>query len=366
MNVLLAIMLVLLLAPAQAPATNPPPAGAGEGSCADAGCHAGLAGKATVHPPAADGGCEMCHEHRGGSEHGFRLASEPVTALCATCHDMPSGEGVEVHGAIEAGECTACHDPHASDNASLLVAEPPDLCLTCHDDPRAAGKNVHGAIEAGGCTACHDPHGSRHGPLLVAAVPDLCLECHEDPRKGGEVVHAAAEEGDCMLCHTPHASDHRKLAREEIKDLCTTCHTDQGEALGKPVVHGVIGSVGCSACHNPHSASVPRLLRAVGIDLCTPCHVAGPSGGDDGRGKQATLFGTIDVDGAWLAGLPKIALSDGAGHPVGRHPVSAASDPRDPNKPFWCVSCHEPHASDRAKLLAGPGGMGLCTQCHKK
>jgi predicted CXXCH cytochrome family protein len=54
-------------------------------------------------------------------------------------------------------------------------------------------------------------------------------------------------------------------------------------------------------------------------------------------------------------------------HPVARHPTSKEEkpDPRRPDKPFNCASCHEPHAGKNAKLMRDDIFV-LCAECHKK
>jgi predicted CXXCH cytochrome family protein len=57
----------------------------------------------------------------------------------------------------------------------------------------------------------------------------------------------------------------------------------------------------------------------------------------------------------------------GRGHPMVKHPTSGPSDPLKKDKPFTCLSCHVPHGSETAKLLAFvlKPGEGICQQCHK-
>ena len=39
--------------------------------------------------------------------------------------------------------------------------------------------------------------------------------------------------------------------------------------------------------------------------------------------------------------------------------------PLRPGKPFYCVSCHEPHRSEQPRLNRVGQGMNSCSKCHK-
>src|SRR5215470_8298085 len=90
-------------------------------SCTSAQCHAELLKRKTVHP--ATESCENCHESTGSphpqkGKKTFKLTEEPP-ALCAGCHELP-GKKSQVHPPVKQGRCTACHDPHASNEPKLL------------------------------------------------------------------------------------------------------------------------------------------------------------------------------------------------------------------------------------------------------
>lgn len=102
--------------------------------------------------------------------------------------------------------CFSCHDPHGSDNPSMLRAKGNDLCLSCHgantqNGPHAetiAAHTHHRPDSAGSaCTACHMPsierqlgdailvhaHTFRFIPPAVTEVlgtPNPCTLCHTD------------------------------------------------------------------------------------------------------------------------------------------------------------------------------------------
>jgi predicted CXXCH cytochrome family protein len=147
------------------------------------------------------------------------------------------------HPIMEEG-CENCHELQSEkDHKFTLVEEGNDLCLMCHDDV-VEGERKHGAIEAGGCTICHDPHGSSRKRLLAMAFPEglyapwspdnyeLCFSCHEeslvgerstteatafrDGKRNLHSVHVGRETKGrtCLMCHYPHAGSSHALLRE--------------------------------------------------------------------------------------------------------------------------------------------------------
>ena len=134
-----------------------------------------------------------------------------------------------LHGPTSAGDCTACHNPHESDNNALTVKDGPELCLTCHFDMQEVmkKKNVHPAILSG-CTSCHNPHGAPFRKLLSAEGKNLCFQCHpqiQEKLEKAKVIHPPINsEKGCASCHSPHASDNAKLLMKTGKDLCLECH----------------------------------------------------------------------------------------------------------------------------------------------
>lgn len=244
-------------------------------------------------------------------------------------------------------------------------------CTECHGD-LIAGAVVHPPAAEGECEACHEMTPAGEEWTVGFAVPEeeLCLTCHENPAGPGDSasIHPPAAEGACAFCHNPHSSPRPHLFREEGSNVCLDCHGEQQEEMGLSHVHGVIQTLGCQSCHNPHASANPRLLHQSGNGLCLECH----SGTSPGRARneegQVILFATHPIDSEVFDRIPKLRLPPGdrIGHPVQKHPVEGERDPRSPEKPFGCRSCHEPHGSDREALLVGGEGFGLCRQCHKK
>lgn len=70
------------------------------------------------------------------------------------------------HAPVEAGECTSCHDPHKSGNASLLKKPLEQICFECHDKSDIENNAKHPAQRTDLCTKCHDPHRADNPALL--------------------------------------------------------------------------------------------------------------------------------------------------------------------------------------------------------
>jgi predicted CXXCH cytochrome family protein len=134
-------------------------------------------------------------------------------------------------------------------------------CLRCHEEPielpsgrtipsvrhQIEGKaHVHGPLAQGNCTACHEPHASDHWRLLKDEYPSefyapfteeryhLCFQCHDDAlvlaaenrfatgfRDGNRNLHSVhvrrEDKGrSCRACHEMHASDLPFQLRESV------------------------------------------------------------------------------------------------------------------------------------------------------
>lgn len=175
--------------------------------------------------------CFSCHEH---------------AAIQRLVESSP-----RVHGVINSEEsCTACHTGHGSSIPKLLARPLLSLCLSCHDEPVETPEgrrltnmgtllrdnpNHHGPIRRADCSACHNPHASSNFSLLTKEYPQefyapfdlknyqLCFTCHlkemvaiengvgvtgfRDGSRNLHFVHVNKEKGrTCRACHEVHAS----------------------------------------------------------------------------------------------------------------------------------------------------------------
>ncbi|WP_242343963.1 cytochrome c3 family protein [Anaeromyxobacter terrae] len=357
-------------------------------------CHERKDKTKSVHTALRDGSCLDCHAAHASDHAG--LLKAPREELCFGCHDAKALLPKSVrHAPVAEGRCLECHDPHGSDRPNALrAAQDRAACLRCHDVRAPSGKgtpgrsarldlskpNVHPALDAGECGACHETGHSGELPKLLKKRPvELCYECH-DRKDGTPFPHGAVTLGDCTACHDPHASEQKKLlARKTDKELCFGCHQD--DLTGRAVVHPPAAD-GCGDCHDPHGGKFPRALKGgAGKAVCEACHAPV----DTGSVKHAALerYGCTachDPHGSANAALlaDRVNALCGSCHPDqqdGRH-VAALSgpphpvggdllDPRRPGRGFSCASCHAPHGSDNAKLFyVGKTPMQSCDGCH--
>jgi predicted CXXCH cytochrome family protein len=213
-----------------------------------------------------------------------------VELPCLQCHKS-KGAGKVVHPAVGMG-CGLCHvAPHAEEKPALsLSADVPGLCFQCHDKGGFENSSVHSPVAAGMCTACHNPHSSENEKLLSAKVPDLCFGCHDKSAFTKKTRHSPAAEGQCLFCHSPHASANAYNLQYPPGELCLMCHPDKSSGahvlagLGFGDRHPVGGvpdpsrkgrELSCTSCHNPHSSDQRSLFpegAAKRENLCLMCH----------------------------------------------------------------------------------------------
>lgn len=205
-----------------------------------------------VHAPVAEGRCAECHDPHAGDQRGqLRTDSATLCGKCHEPIRHSLASSAVVHGAATTGDgCLGCHVGHASDQPRLQRQPQPAACLTCHDKTLldAAGRpiadmaamlrdnpNHHGPIREGNCTACHNPHASGNFRLLSTDYPAdfyapfdparyrLCFGCHQpemvtsakgtgftqfrDGDRNLHSLHVNQEKGrTCRACHEVHAS----------------------------------------------------------------------------------------------------------------------------------------------------------------
>ena len=188
-----------------------------------------------------------------------------------------------MHPPFEAGQCSGCHVPHASDTKNLVAGKGTEVCMTCHADVLGSVTPVlstHLPVKQD-CVACHEPHGSAIQGQLKRPQKELCLTCHtklgEAMKKAKANVHPPAAKGECSRCHTPHESRHRDLLKAAVPGVCTTCHAPTEAKIVK--AHGglPIKDASCTGCHEPHVADGAGLFHPVGHKpflgkVCSACH----------------------------------------------------------------------------------------------
>jgi predicted CXXCH cytochrome family protein len=213
-------------------------------------------------------------------------------------------------------------------------------CLECHED-KSKGPHVHSAIQMG-CTSCHEVRTSKdvtRVKLITTSSGKLCLTCHADKNAAdlkGKVHPPAVR--DCVKCHDPHQSKNDKqllkpVSGDKQENLCLSCHNVGLNVGAKGSRHAAL-DMGCDTCHTVHKVGDPSKaefanhLKKSTPALCLDCH----------DGNDAALQKTHN------------------------------------NQPFAkadCLECHNPHQSDRPKLMQAvvhapfDGGTSSCSTCHE-
>jgi predicted CXXCH cytochrome family protein len=109
--------------------------------------------------------------------------------LCASCHESIEKRLATRVPHAPAGEddgCTTCHGPHITRHPKLMLESISGTCFACHDGDSTAFNNTHLGYPPGSldCASCHDPHASDQAGMLL------------------DVMHEPFAGGDCSTCHT--------------------------------------------------------------------------------------------------------------------------------------------------------------------
>jgi predicted CXXCH cytochrome family protein len=191
-----------------------------------------------VHAPVAKRMCAQCHPAADAPD-ALKTRREGYE-LCRGCHsgmvNVTMGKN-RVHGPLLSGEgCLSCHRPHASSGKALLSGPAGQVCGNCHADTvrrHERSETKHKPIQDGDCSACHDPHASDAGFLAKkASTFELCAGCHEWQKHSSHPIGEKAKDPrnpnatlDCRSCHRAHGSEYEHMIPfATISDLCVQCH----------------------------------------------------------------------------------------------------------------------------------------------
>ncbi|MBP7147969.1 MAG: cytochrome c3 family protein [Acidobacteria bacterium] len=197
---------------------------------------------ASVHGPVRNRMCAQCHAPASSPEP-LKVKAGGI-AGCKGCHAQMIDAAFalpRLHGPVaDRTACLNCHRPHAARAAKLLRNQEGRLCGECHAAvvQRAVSAPVkHPPVAEGNCSACHEPHASQTVFLLSGDNPTAgCSDCHDwskhqmhpvgpqviDPRNPSLPV-------DCLSCHRSHDASFKFLAHWDTKrELCVQCHADMG------------------------------------------------------------------------------------------------------------------------------------------
>lgn len=290
------------------------------------------------------------------SAQKFKLKPGATGEICLTCHVTfkEKLKSAYVHTPVKSGDCSGCHNPHASSHDKLLDADTNKICAKCHGSmiPQNA-QSSHKVVAEGNCVFCHDPHASSNKANLVRAGSDLCFGCHADmgDRISNLKFSHSPVKSSCLNCHNPHASDKAKsLLVDGVPKLCLNCHQVDKPVFAKMHMNYPVKDSRCTSCHNPHGSNNIAILydnvhMPVANKMCDQCH-EGPSSSPPFKlkAKGYELCKTCHYD------LVNEAFNKNSVHWPLLDDVG-------------CVNCHSPHASQQKKLLLKPM-LELCGKCH--
>jgi predicted CXXCH cytochrome family protein len=116
-------------------------------------------------------------------------------------------------------DCAACHadqSQQASADNPHLIAPVPKLCYGCHKKYISLDGWVHGPVATGDCLLCHEPHKTNNKSLLSKPIPDLCYQCHEIKTLQHVANHSDESYAQCNDCHEGHTSPGRMLLKQDF------------------------------------------------------------------------------------------------------------------------------------------------------
>jgi predicted CXXCH cytochrome family protein len=141
-----------------------------------------------------------------------------VGTLCvAGIAKVDSGATWGLHEPLK--DCFPCHgnqSEQASTDQPNLVAPVPKLCYGCHKEYISLEGWVHGPVATGNCLLCHEPHTTDNKSLLSKPTPELCYQCHEVGSLKSVANHSDESHARCNDCHDSHTSPGRMLLKQDF------------------------------------------------------------------------------------------------------------------------------------------------------
>lgn len=149
--------------------------------------------------PPADQYCQDYHEKKVAEQ--LDASKKKSTAETSTGSSHPP---------YKAKKCNNCHDKSKD---SGLIKPKDEICFVCH--PKILDKPMmHGPAAVGGCLECHDPHSTNNPSLLKVEKAKVCAVCHKERRMAAEMHDKVVNAGMmCTDCHNPHAGDAKYFLR---------------------------------------------------------------------------------------------------------------------------------------------------------
>lgn len=277
-------------------------------------------------------------------------AQEPD--LCYSCHKGLKNElaGTSVHSPFREGNCSVCHNVHASKHRGLVREDINELCYKCHADleKRIKETKMHGAIRDGKCTDCHNAHSSKNRFLLVNAEKEICFNCHKDLR--GQInkitIHSPFNNGECSACHNAHASREDNLLSAPSNQVCQKCHAPRCNVDGVSITNST-SKMECVSCHTGHNSNTKGLLGPYGHpdfldEKCMSCHKPFQKG----KAIETVMEGK------------ELCFKCHVKDPARFHDDDIHATFQENS----CVMCHNYHASNKPNMTVNESSV--CLQCH--
>jgi DmsE family decaheme c-type cytochrome len=201
--------------------------------------------------------------------------------------------------------------------------------------------------ERTGCESCHGPgkaHVDAGGDIetVVNAFSEMkpkqiitvCLKCHQNEFNRVNILRSEHTEHGvaCTSCHSIHGGENVRfqLAKSTEVETCSGCHADVKAQFNLVSKHHVNeGLMKCSDCHNPHGGFTPTFGMGQTSKMLVQAH----------NNEQPCVKCHVDKRGPFVFDH-QTGQSDG------------------------CISCHRPHGSPNAKLLARATVTQVCLECH--
>ena len=372
----------------------------------------------STHAPARDN-CLACHDpHASNVKNELKQTAPDLCLSCHKNLKESLAASTVQHGAMtQEGTCGNCHDAHLSKLPKLAKQTQPQQCLNCHDRPLKAkdGRTLtnmaallndnpehHGPIRLGACTACHPPHASNQAKLLTAAYPpefyaafkqdlyQLCFTCHSpdlvlkpkggptgfaDGEKNLHWLHVNQEKGrTCRACHEVHASKQPFHIRETVP------FGPNGWEMAIKFRQTATGGSCAPGCHIERSynhGDRPKSIPFVALTAKAQALVS-PE-------PPPPAVTTAPAGGAARGAYPvaKPPFTPGVFPCTGCHDPNLAVNTtrRELHKPHediklvhdeehrWCLDCHNAQNRDVLRSAAGEPipfaeSYRLCGQCH--
>jgi predicted CXXCH cytochrome family protein len=335
--------------------------------------------------------CLACHEHASlvGSREFPVRADRKGYAGCITCHDVERFK-TKAHGQWDG--CVACHDfgnetmksnrvaaqvqralpgsvrfempstphPGLSDRSSQTCAECHKAAIPAAKSTSSSQRFDHSQHVARNptpesCDACH--HTRRESTAAAQAGPNVtfdvnaCDACHPGARIDPRSLEGIAARNVPAFSHAQHMQHAKDPRKPDQLVRCSTCHAIDEPKPGQ-IVGTIEGAANCTMCHAhdaAHAAWTGKIQGAQ-VESCARCH----------EDRMPVIASTPTV-GERAAYAPRVTLSGGQFHPVGRACSECHIDTPSASKPSTSVIAV---SGALFTLHAGNNYPGDCRSCH--